>query len=645
MANEIEIPPALAARYRPLSRLGQGGMGVVFLAEDRQLGRNVALKLILPQIAGQLAVARFQREARIMAKIRHPGVVAILDADLEGPAPFLSMEALEGTTLAERLFTGPMPTEEVRAFLAGSLEALACMHDHGILHRDLKPSNLFLDHHRGPVILDLGLAREAASATVLTRTGAALGSPRYMAPELLRGGPATVTSDLFALGLSAFEALSPLDVHTGERRTLGGHKLERIFSSLLSGAYLEVARSALCAEGRLGEVVLRSLAVDPAGRFPTTAAMREALFEAVPGSQVAASTTAAMTPQASGPAITADLPPPTPGTPASGAHPRVDQSATEPGIVPSERWRGAPLAFVALALVGLLAGSGTVGIATRDPYPDRDGPRPSVGLVPTPGTPLTTEAPPLDARAIAELGTRLDAALSAEGFTHGRWPALEALGPGASARALGEEATRILALARSPLSGLSDASLAHLHASGPDSRDTYRLLAAFEGLARMAEVAGLPRPRVPFPAHLRPGLRPPEGTRVTTLDLLDGDGLRTRYAEEESFTEWTRHAGTVRRKLTWNLDLERIPEGPGASAWLIVLAGDLRPDDGLLVLVNDRLSVELMAPPGSAGLATSSIPPWLLVEGSNEFKVALVARGPAERVVQTFDRLEVHLRP
>lgn len=193
------LPPALAARFRLGEILGRGGMGVVLRAEDLQLGREVALKL--PLASGDPALLeRFGREARSMARVRHPHLVEIFDSGMEEGQPFLVMECLPGPSLGQLLGeAGPFAPHRVVDLLLPVAEALDALHAAGVVHRDVKPGNILLGGGSRPVLMDLGLARPC-DEVALTESGWILGTPEYLSPEALRGEEAGPASDWWAWG-------------------------------------------------------------------------------------------------------------------------------------------------------------------------------------------------------------------------------------------------------------------------------------------------------------------------------------------------------------------------------------------------------------------------------------------------------------
>jgi eukaryotic-like serine/threonine-protein kinase len=196
-----------AGRYRSLRRLGHGGSATVFLARDERLEREVAVKRVHGAEVTPATAQRLWREARIMASLRHPNLVAIYDIVVDGEDLLLVMEYVEGQTLAEVLASAPLSWERTAQLLEPVASALDYVHSEGVVHRDLKPSNVLVGDDGSVKVADLGLAT-AAEITRITPPGAIMGTPAYMAPEQARPGALTPTADVFALATIAFEALS-----------------------------------------------------------------------------------------------------------------------------------------------------------------------------------------------------------------------------------------------------------------------------------------------------------------------------------------------------------------------------------------------------------------------------------------------------
>ena len=197
-------------RYDIVRPLGSGGMGEVFLARDRVLGRDVALKVLRKQYAGDDEFAeRFRREAMSAASLSHPNIVQVYDrGETEEGASYIAMEYVPGGTLKERILReGPLEAAEAAGLGAQVAEALGAAHDRGLVHRDVKPQNVLLTARGGAKVADFGIARAGSSATI-SRTGSVMGTAGYMSPEQALGKPATSKSDLYSLGVVLYEALT-----------------------------------------------------------------------------------------------------------------------------------------------------------------------------------------------------------------------------------------------------------------------------------------------------------------------------------------------------------------------------------------------------------------------------------------------------
>ncbi|MCO5170001.1 MAG: serine/threonine protein kinase [Planctomycetes bacterium] len=205
--------PVQVGRYLVRSTLGAGGMGVVLRAHDPALGRDVAVKLLRPgSDASPKALARFQREARALGRLRHPGIVRVLDADEHEGHPFFVMELIEGESLEDRLQrAGHLPLADALRMGEDLARALHHAHGEGVLHRDVKPGNVLLCADGTALLADFGLAKDLAAASrfSLTAEGATLGTLGFMPPEQFEDArSADVRSDVFSLGATVYAALS-----------------------------------------------------------------------------------------------------------------------------------------------------------------------------------------------------------------------------------------------------------------------------------------------------------------------------------------------------------------------------------------------------------------------------------------------------
>ncbi len=203
-------------RYEIRDRAGEGATSVVYRAWDRELGRPVALKLFR-EIAGfsEVARERFRREVHAAASLSHPNVVTVHDAGSDGGRLYLVMELVDGRPLAARMEEGKTPPQDLLRILAKAARGVAAAHQHGIVHRDLKPANILVTSSGDPKVGDFGLAHLTHSDTDLTRTGATLGTPQYMAPEQVQGRSKEVTprTDVYALGAILYELLTGQPPH------------------------------------------------------------------------------------------------------------------------------------------------------------------------------------------------------------------------------------------------------------------------------------------------------------------------------------------------------------------------------------------------------------------------------------------------
>jgi serine/threonine-protein kinase len=201
----------LPERYVSARLVGRGGMGEIYVAEDTVLGRHVAIKLLDERFARDEQIrARFTREALTAAKLSgHPNIVTIFDVGEYEGRPFIVMEYLSGGTVADRARGGRVEPEEALAWLAQAASALDDAHAAGVVHRDVKPANLLLDERGNVHVADFGIARVADESTAgMTAAGTILGTAGYLSPEQARGDPATSASDVYALGIVAYELLT-----------------------------------------------------------------------------------------------------------------------------------------------------------------------------------------------------------------------------------------------------------------------------------------------------------------------------------------------------------------------------------------------------------------------------------------------------
>jgi len=220
-------PPRLPEEYELLGEIGRGGMGIVYRARQRSLSRLVAVKVLRPGglLFGQ-SLRRFRREARSLARLRHPHIVSIHDVGEADGHVWYTMDLIEGRSLAQLLEEGPLGVARATRLVKQVAGAIAYVHAHGIVHRDLKPANVLVDESGDAVVTDFGLALELGQADGLTLTGQVLGTPAYMSPEQARGDTEAIgeATDVYALGVLLYECL------TGRRPFAGTSPAEQVYA-------------------------------------------------------------------------------------------------------------------------------------------------------------------------------------------------------------------------------------------------------------------------------------------------------------------------------------------------------------------------------------------------------------------------------
>jgi len=276
VVESLRLGSVLERRWRLDAELGRGGAGTVFRAFDLTGQRGAAVKVLLPSLArNPVAVARFEREARILSTVSHPNLVALYAVGRSGALPYIAMELLMGQPLSARLKDESvrLSTAEVLRIVDAVASALEALHSRGLVHRDVKPANVFLGPGGRVTLLDLGAVFERADPG-LTRPNHWIGTPAYMAPEQLLSGTVDARTDVYALAALAFELLvgfPPFKASDPDALSLAQRSLPPPDASQLSPAVSRVA----------GRVLMAALARNPQDRFPTpgtfTAALREGL--------------------------------------------------------------------------------------------------------------------------------------------------------------------------------------------------------------------------------------------------------------------------------------------------------------------------------------------------------------------------------
>ncbi len=275
-------------RYRILRRLGRGGMADVYLAEDEELGRRVAIKILNERhAADEQFVERFRREATNAAGLSHPNIVSIYDRGEAEGTYYIAMEYLEGSTLKDIVGQrGPLPVGEAIGFTRDILGALKVAHRKGIVHRDIKPHNVMCDADGRVKVTDFGIAR--AGASQMTEAGSIIGTAQYLSPEQARGGVVDARSDLYSVGVVLYELL------TGTVPFNGDTTVEIAMKHLSTTPEPPSARRPELPQA-LDQIVLRALAKDPDERYQTAEEMDAELARVAEGYPVSPETAEAAT--------------------------------------------------------------------------------------------------------------------------------------------------------------------------------------------------------------------------------------------------------------------------------------------------------------------------------------------------------------
>ncbi|MEU1246810.1 serine/threonine-protein kinase [Micromonospora arida] len=368
----------LSGRYRLDERVATGGMGDVWRASDLILGRQVAVKVLLPALVSDPDfIARFRAEARIMAALRHPGIVQVFDCGADdlpdgGRADYLVMEFVAGEPLSKRIeAAGRLDVAETMSIVAQAAAALNAAHRGGIVHRDVKPSNLLVQEDGTVVLVDFGVAR-STDITSITSTNAVPGTALYMAPEQAAGRPVSGATDIYALGAVTYCCLTGSPPFTGDNplqvavRHLDDEPPE------LPHDIPEAVRA----------LVSRALAKDPLERFTSGAAMAEAARTAVTGGEPPTAMAGPVALRDAGPGTRTDVP--------AGA-----------AVAGGRQRRRGPLVGAAAAMLVALVGLGAALAATRHAGED-----PAVNLPAT--SPTVAPSGPVDLPAANEQITSVE---------------------------------------------------------------------------------------------------------------------------------------------------------------------------------------------------------------------------------------------
>ena len=404
------VRDALKDEYELEKELGRGGMAVVYKARDKQLEREVAIKVLPFSLSFDAEfVERFQREARTAGKLEHPNIIPIYRVGRSGRVIYFVMKFIRGKPLTSVIETrGAVPVPEIKRLLIESARALGYAHKHGIVHRDIKPDNIMFDELGQAVVCDFGIAK-AQSGAKLTGTGMSIGTPHYMSPEQARAQNLDGRSDIYSLGVVAYQCLTGHVPFDGEDSFSIGYK--HIMEELPVPS-LEQAD-----QRELFSVVQKMMAKKPDDRFQTAEELVSALEGgAMPIADIATMPTRAIEPQkppakAPPPAIATAATTPLPrasasmGVPKDVAAARAAAAPPKPAIKPREaapRKKGAG-GLIAAIIILVLAGAGLAGYL----YVNHAGPFKQVAIAPPP------VAPPINHDSVAAADSVKAAALAA----------------------------------------------------------------------------------------------------------------------------------------------------------------------------------------------------------------------------------------
>jgi serine/threonine-protein kinase len=416
--SEVGPGTVLGGRYRLTEHIAGGGMGDVWRGVDDVLARTVAVKILLPSLVAEPGfAARFRDEARTMATINHPGVVNIYDYGADGGVTYLVMEYVEGDALSKTLSqVGRLTPQRTMSLIAQAADALQAAHDKGIVHRDVKPANLLVRPNGTLVLTDFGIARREAAASNLTAVGSVLGTASYISPEQASGYGATPLSDVYGLGVVAYQCLA------GRRPFEGGSPIE------IAVQHVEAVPPPLPPDvpPAVRALVERCLAKAPGARFPSAAALAAAARAAGAGPALSTQPlhhAPPTQPVSPGPAATATHPmsrtqmmaPPT-GT-QQQPYPQYRPVPQPPYAAPQPQRNRAALIVLAivLGLLVMLVSALIASAVKRNHYANRSMPAAAISVT-SPGAPERVGASVQSRTATVRLNISDDHAMT-EGLT------------------------------------------------------------------------------------------------------------------------------------------------------------------------------------------------------------------------------------
>lgn len=314
MSSVLYLIGKTLGKYEVLEHIGHGGMSEVYKGQHAQLDRMVAVKVLHPFLADEEGfVTRFKREARIVATLRHPNIMQVYDFDFNDPLDiyYMVMEYIDGPTLKTRLAEGPLPIEEAVRIGIAIADALDYAHQRGMVHRDVKPANIMFMQDGQPVLTDFGIAK-MLTLSGLTASGAMVGTPAYMAPEVGMGRPGTSASDIYSLGVVLYQLL------TGQLPFESDTPMGMVMQHI-NDAPPPLAKFVQSLPPGLEAVILKAMAKAPEERFSRAAAMAAALRQVI-GLEAYNGAAAA-----SPPSVTLTPPPAASTPPPATRHPSHDE--------------------------------------------------------------------------------------------------------------------------------------------------------------------------------------------------------------------------------------------------------------------------------------------------------------------------------
>lgn len=351
-----EEPRIIAERYRVGELIGHGGMAKVYRGYDLTLGRDVAIKILDPELARDTAFrTRFRMEAQAASRMSHPSIVRVYDAGdpssvqggpkagAPGSEPYIVMELVHGRQVKDIIAEGPVPVDDAIRYVDGILEALDYSHRAGVVHRDIKPGNVMITDGGKVKVMDFGIARAVSdSSSTVAETTQILGTAAYFSPEQAKGEPVDARADLYSTGVVLYELLTGRQPFRGE--------------SPVAVAYQHVSETPLAptevnedSPGALDPIVLRALAKDPYQRYPDAAAFRSALDSAVTGKAPTKKQLGALTSELYGPS-----PRQAQETARSLRQLSTDTTMTRTQSGPPVAWIWAGVALLAVLLISVL---------------------------------------------------------------------------------------------------------------------------------------------------------------------------------------------------------------------------------------------------------------------------------------------------